>query len=52
MQAAQCGSLLGPPILAWLVGEAGDWQRASSLFIVASAMSIVLALAIRRLERD
>ncbi len=50
MQAAQCGSLLGPPILALLVGDAGAWSRASGLFLVASGFALLLALALRRLE--
>ncbi len=50
MQAAQCGSLFGPPVLALLVGDGGAWADATILFVVASALGLVLALALRRLE--
>ena len=51
IQGAQCGSLLGPPVLAWIVAGGGDWQHAPWLFLVGSGLSIVLALLLRWVER-
>jgi len=50
VQGAQAGSLLGPPILAFVVAGQG-WQQAPWLFAIASAGSLALALLLRRAER-
>jgi MFS family permease len=51
IQGAQCGSLLGPPVLAWVVGGAAGWSQAPWLFLGLSTCSVVLALVLRRVER-
>lgn len=51
VQGAQVGSLLGPPTLALVVTGSGGWQQAPWLFAGASAVSLVLAGLLRRVER-
>ena len=51
IQGAQCGSLLGAPVLAWVVSGPGGWAGAPWLFLACSAGSVFLALLLRRVER-
>lgn len=50
VQGAQAGSLLGPPILAFVVSF-GGWPQVPWLFVAVSVLSLALALLLRRLER-
>jgi len=51
VQGAQGGSLLGPPVLALVVTGSGGWQHAPWLFAGASALALLLALLLRKVER-
>jgi hypothetical protein len=51
LQGSNTGHLIGPPILALIVGASGGWQGAPRLFIISGTVGLVLALAIRRIER-
>lgn len=51
VQGANTGTLLGPPALAGAVTALGGWSEASWLLLVPGAGGVVLALALRRVER-
>jgi MFS family permease len=51
MQGANLGQMIGPPVLAGLIGVLGGWQ-ASPVFVAgASTFGLICALWIRGLER-
>ena len=50
IQGANIGVFLGPPIVGALVARTGDWSAGVWLMLVASVATIVVALAIRRIE--
>lgn len=52
VQASNLGQMLGPPILAALVGFVGGWQASPAFVASISLLGIGFALWIRRLERE
>ena len=52
VQGSNLGSLLAPPIVAFLVSHLGGWGSASYLLFAAGTLGLLLALAIRRLEQQ
>ncbi len=51
MQASQLGQTIGPVATAALVTAAGGWQVAPALLMLSAGVGIVLAQAVRRVER-
>ena len=50
LQGSNTGHLIGPPILALIVGGSGGWQGAPWLFMISGFVGLMLALVIRRIE--
>lgn len=50
LQGSNIGHLIGPPVLALIVGGTGGWQGAPWLFIISGFLGLMLALVIRRIE--
>ena len=51
IQGSNTGQVFGPPIVAAIVASTGDWQSASGFMVACAAAGVVLALAVRRVER-
>lgn len=51
LQGSNSGHLIGPPILALIVGASGGWQGAPWLFMISGFVGLLLALVIRNIER-
>jgi MFS family permease len=51
LQGSNIGHLIGPPILALIVGGYGGWQGAPWLFVISGLVGLLLALVIRKIER-
>lgn len=52
LHGANLGPLLGPPIFAAIVSDFGGWTAGGFFFLIAASVTPVLALAIRRIERN
>ena len=51
VQGAAIGMLLGPPLMAFVVGGLGGWEQAWWAMIVGPAVGVVLSARIFSLER-
>jgi len=51
VQGSNLGSLSGPPAFAALVAMIGGWQASSWLLALAASLGVMIALAIRSLEK-
>jgi MFS family permease len=51
VQGSNTGQFLGPPVVAALVAASGAWQSASWFLVVCAGVGVVLALALRAIER-
>ena len=52
VQVISVGQLIGPPALAALVARSGNWQSGAWLTVGACAIGFLMALALRRLDRQ
>jgi MFS family permease len=52
MQGSNIGQSIGPPAVAKLAAVTGSWRWSPAVLLAASAMGGVLALLLRRLERQ
>lgn len=52
VQGSHTGQLIGPPLIAALVGWGGGWQAGAMLFLACGAGITVFSMAIRRHERS
>jgi len=51
VQGAAIGMLLGPPLMAFVVGSLGGWGQAWWVMLVGPVFGIVIALRILKIER-
>ncbi|MBO6783574.1 MAG: MFS transporter [Alphaproteobacteria bacterium] len=51
MQGSQLGQLVGPVAMAWVVTATGSWDFGPVTLVVAAAAGILLAFALRGIER-
>jgi len=51
VQGANTGMFFGPPAIAAVVTATGQWESAVSTMVTASLLIVVLAFAVRRIER-
>jgi predicted MFS family arabinose efflux permease len=52
VQGSNLGHLLGPPALGAVVQASGDWQATAWLMLAAATITALLALLVRRVERQ
>ena len=51
MQGSNLGQTIGPPAIAALAAQVGDWHLSPLVLSASAALGVALALVLRALER-